>query len=72
LDILVVHASQEHDGLNERWFAGHRNGETGLSKPHTHDIERYREAVHWIQDRINANPNYLTDDTRFWVNVRAT
>jgi hypothetical protein len=72
LDVQVLHASQQRyglDGLDGLWFAGHRNGATGLAKPSTGDIRRYREAVEWIQDQLTADPRYLTDDTRFWVNV---
>jgi hypothetical protein len=75
LDVQVLHASQQHfasqqhSGSNRLWFAGHRNGATGLAKPFTGDIRRYREAVEWIQEQLNADPRYLTDDTRFWVNV---
>ncbi|SPO07343.1 uncharacterized protein DNG_10037 [Cephalotrichum gorgonifer] len=53
----------------EKWFAGHRNGETGLNNPNTEDIKFYRESIEWIQSQIDSNSVYKTDDTRFWVDV---
>ncbi|KAL4756450.1 uncharacterized protein BDW70DRAFT_154190 [Aspergillus foveolatus] len=53
------------------WFAGHRNGASGLSNPNTDDINNYKSAVYWIQQQIDSNSVYKTDDTRFWVNVQA-
>lgn len=51
------------------WFAGHRNGATGLSNPNTEDIKFYRESVEWIQSQIDSDAKYKSDDTRFWVDV---
>jgi hypothetical protein len=31
----------------------------------------YKNAVFWIQDQLESNTSYLTDDTRFWVDVVA-
>ncbi len=59
---------QQHYGY-ATWFAGHRNGETGINNPNTPDIWRYRNAVEWIQSRIDSNTVYRRDDTRFWVDV---
>ncbi|KAL0934030.1 uncharacterized protein CTRU02_210829 [Colletotrichum truncatum] len=53
----------------QKWFAGHRNGETGLNNPNTEDIKFYRESVEWIQRQIDSNSKYKSDDTRFWVDV---
>ncbi|CAH0025055.1 unnamed protein product [Clonostachys rhizophaga] len=53
------------------WFAGHRNGASGLSNPYTEDINKYKTAVQWIQAQIDSNSKYKTDDTRFWVDVEA-
>ncbi|KAL2835497.1 hypothetical protein BJY01DRAFT_238820 [Aspergillus pseudoustus] len=55
----------------DRWFAGHRNGATGLSNPNTDDINKYKNAVYWIQQQIDSNSVYRSDDTRFWVDVNA-
>ncbi|RKK71285.1 hypothetical protein BFJ69_g11133 [Fusarium oxysporum] len=59
---------QEYYGY-DKWFAGHRNGATGLSNPNTEDIRFYRESVEWIQAQIDSKSTYKTDDTRFWVDV---
>lgn len=59
---------QEYYGLDV-WFAGHRNGASGISNPNTPDIARYRSAIEWIQGQIDSNPSYSSDDTRFWVDV---
>lgn len=31
----------------------------------------YKNAVEWIQQQIESNTQYQTDDTRFWVDVTA-
>jgi hypothetical protein len=31
----------------------------------------YKNAVYWIQQQIDSNSAYLSDDTRFWVDVNA-
>lgn len=31
----------------------------------------YKNAVEWIQEQIESNDQYQTDDTRFWVDVPA-
>jgi hypothetical protein len=66
-DVQVLHASQTHFGA--RWFAGHRNGESGLLNPAGTDITRYRNAVQWIFLQLNMHPAYRTDDTRVYVDV---
>ncbi|KAE8353292.1 hypothetical protein BDV28DRAFT_111103 [Aspergillus coremiiformis] len=55
----------------DKWFAGHRNGASGLANPYTADIATYKNAVQWIQQQIDGNSNYKYDDTRFWVSVVA-
>jgi hypothetical protein len=67
-DISCLHQSQSHYGTNT-WFAGHRNGSSGLSNPNTTDINNYKTAVYWIQTQLNANSANLSNDTRFWVQV---
>jgi hypothetical protein len=69
LDVDTLHESQLRYGLAGPWWAGHRNGATGLAKPETSDIVNYRHAVENIQRRIIANPAYRTDNTRLWVYV---
>jgi hypothetical protein len=67
-DITCLHESQAYYGT-DRWFAGHRNGSTGLQNPDTADIKLYRSAVYWIRDQLNSGN--LSNDIRFWVNVPA-
>jgi len=69
-DVQVLHDSQTKNGITN-WFAGQRNGQSGLKDPDTSDIENYRSAVYWIDGKLTANPTYLTDDTRCWVNIPA-
>ncbi|KAG1456643.1 hypothetical protein G6F56_006784 [Rhizopus delemar] len=69
-DIKARQDSQNFYGA-DKWFAGHRNGQSGLSQPHTQDIENYKNGVNWIHDQLASNKKYLSDDTRFWVDVVA-
>ncbi|MFE7672628.1 carbohydrate-binding domain-containing protein [Streptomyces albidoflavus] len=69
-DLTCLHQNQAHYGLTT-WFAGHRNGASGLENPDTQDIAHYRDAVYWIRDQIDANGSNLGNDTRFWVDVPA-
>jgi len=69
-DIQCLHTCQNYYGLTT-WFGGHRNGETGINNPNTTDINNYTNAIYWIKSQIDSNSNYLTDNTRFWVNVPA-
>ena len=67
-DISCRHQAQTYYG-HDRWFAGHRNGETGLNNPNTADILAYRTAVYWIKAQLDASSSNLSNNTRFWVNV---
>lgn len=67
-DVYCLHQSQNHYGTNT-WFAGHRNGSTGLNNPNTTDINNYKTAIYWIQSQINSSSANLSNDTRFWVQV---
>ncbi len=69
-DIQVLHASQNKYGIYT-WFAGHRDGQSGLSNPGTTDINNYRTAVYWIQSQINSSSANRSNNTRFWVQVPA-
>jgi hypothetical protein len=69
-DIACAQQSQAYYGLN-RWFAGHRNGATGLANPNTADIKAYRDAIFWIKGQIDSNPANLSNNIRFWVQVPA-
>ncbi len=67
-DVSCLHQSQNHYGIN-RWFAGHRNGESGLNNPNTGDINGYKDAIYRIQNQINSNSANLSNNTRFWVDA---
>ncbi|KAI9304524.1 hypothetical protein BJ944DRAFT_266703 [Cunninghamella echinulata] len=67
-DIKARQASQKYYGA-DKWFGGHRNGETGLKNPYTSDINDYKNGVNWIHDQLARDPKYLRDDTRFWIDV---
>ncbi|KAI9366239.1 hypothetical protein BD770DRAFT_432934 [Pilaira anomala] len=67
-DIKARHESQNFYGADV-WFAGHRNGETGIHHPYTQDITDYKNGVNWIHNQLMSNEKYLTDDTRFWIDV---
>ncbi|KIM33839.1 hypothetical protein M408DRAFT_325423 [Serendipita vermifera MAFF 305830] len=72
LDIQLRHESQNHFGEGT-WFAGHRNGASGLSNPNTQDIQNYKDAIYWIRNQIQYNNNGagMTNDVRWWVDVPA-
>lgn len=71
LDVELLHACQRAFGLDRLWFSGHRNGLSDIRKPNTADIDAYRTAVYWIRDQLTAQSSCMTNDTRFWVDVRA-
>ena len=65
-----MHQCSSYYGI-DKWFAGHRNGATGLANPNTNDIKLYKTAVYWLKDRIDSSTSYKSDNTRFWVDVIA-
>jgi len=67
LDVQVYNECKQFFGV-ARWFAGHRNGQSGLDNPNTPDIARFREGWQWTFDNI---ANHLEDDVRFWVSIPA-
>lgn len=69
-DVACLHESEAFYGP-DTWFAGHRAGADGLATPGTADIERYRTAVGWITQQLDADPANLRNDVRFWVDVPA-
>jgi hypothetical protein len=69
-DVLCVNQSQRYYGLTA-WFAGERNGQTGISHPNTPDIAMYKTAVYWIQSQLTSQTANLSNNTRFWVAVPA-
>ncbi|KAJ9648888.1 hypothetical protein H2199_000801 [Coniosporium tulheliwenetii] len=69
-DVTARRECQDYYGY-DKWFAGHRNGASGLNNPNTQDIANYKTAVQWIQSQIDSDSRFRTDDTRFWVDVPA-
>jgi hypothetical protein len=69
-DVSCINQSQSHYGLT-LWFAGQRDGQSGLSNPNQTVITEYQVAVEWIESQLNASSSNRTNDTRFWVSVPA-
>ncbi|KAB8067769.1 hypothetical protein BDV29DRAFT_163033 [Aspergillus leporis] len=69
-DIKARHDGEKKYGFDV-WYAGHRNGQSGLDNPNTQDINNYRSAVKWIKSQLEGDKKYQSDDTRFWVEVVA-
>jgi hypothetical protein len=69
LDMQLLHASQDYFG--DLWWAGHRNGSTGLANPDTEDIRNFKKVMDWTYEQLNRDPMYLTNDVRFGVDVPA-
>lgn len=69
-DVSCISQSQSHYGLT-LWFAGQRDGQTGLSDPNQSIITEYQVAVEWIESQLNSSSANLSNDTRFWVSVPA-
>jgi len=69
-DVSCINQSQSHYGLT-LWFAGQRDGQSGLSNPNQTVITEYEVAVEWIESQLNSSSSNLSNDTRFWVSVPA-
>jgi hypothetical protein len=69
-DVSCINQGQGHYGLT-LWFAGQRDGQTGLSNPNQAIITEYEVAVEWIASQLNSSRSNLSNDTRFWVSVPA-
>ncbi len=69
-DVSCINQGQSHYGLT-LWFAGQRDGESGLSNPSQSVITEYEVAVEWIESQLNSSSSNLSNDTRFWVSVPA-
>jgi hypothetical protein len=48
----------------DKWFAGHRSGQTGLDNPNTRDNNTFKNAHAWIKKMLQNNQ---TNDVRFYV-----
>jgi hypothetical protein len=64
LDATVYNESRSYFG--SLWWAGHRNGQSGLTTPNTTDINNFKAAWQWTRNNIGS---HATDDVRFWVSV---
>jgi hypothetical protein len=69
-DVSCIKQGQSHYGLT-LWFAGQRDGTSGLSNPNQSVISEYVTAVDWIEAQLNSSSANLSNDTRFWVEVPA-
>jgi hypothetical protein len=67
LDIQVYHECRAMFP-GRKFFASHRNGETGFNNPYTGDIDRFIESYEWTLAHVGGHMN---DDTRFWVQIPA-
>jgi hypothetical protein len=65
LDVQVYIECRNYYGNN--WWAGHRNGSSGLSNPNTADIQNFKIGMDWTNTQIQNG--HLCDDVRFWVNL---
>ncbi len=66
LDVQVYNECRSYYG--DQWFAGHRNGSSGLSNPYTQDINNFRAGYNWTYNQLSGHE---CDDVRFWVNIPA-
>lgn len=64
LDVQVYNECRSYFGNN--WFAGHRNGSSGLSNPNTTDINNFKAGYDWTYNMLSGHE---TDDVRFWVSI---
>jgi len=49
-----------------KFFATHRDGETGFNHPFTTDIDKFIASYDWTLQHLQG---HASDDVRFWVNV---
>jgi len=66
LDVQVYNECRSYFGDN--WFAGHRNGSSGLSNPNTADINNFKTGYNWTYNQLSGHE---CDDVRFWVDIPA-
>ncbi|WP_083608214.1 carbohydrate-binding domain-containing protein [Teredinibacter haidensis] len=66
LDVQVYNECRNYFGSN--WFAGHRNGSSGLSNPNTTDINNFKAGYDWTYNQLSGHE---CDDVRFWVSIPA-
>ena len=66
LDVQVYNECRNYYG--NQWFAGHRNGSSGLANPNTQDINNFRTGYEWTYNQLAGHE---CDDVRFWVDIPA-
>lgn len=66
LDVQVYNECRNYYG--NQWFAGHRNGSSGLANPNTQDINNFRAGYEWTYNQLAGHE---CDDVRFWVDIPA-
>ena len=69
LDIRILYEGMEYSG--DLWWAGHRNGSTGLANPDTRDIYEFKAVVDWTDTQLAREPKFLANDIRFAVDYGA-
>lgn len=67
-DVAVYDACRDYFG--DRWWAGHRNGASGLQNPNTADIQNFKAAEDWTYEMLSSGDHFC-DDVRFWARVQA-
>jgi hypothetical protein len=66
LDVEVYTTCRDHFG--DRWWAGHRWGQTGLDGGGDQaDIDKFKAGMDWTWEMIRND--HLDDDVRFWVDM---
>ncbi|MDR7092127.1 carbohydrate-binding domain-containing protein [Cellvibrio fibrivorans] len=66
MDVQIYNECRNYYG--DQWFAGHRNGSSGLSNSNTQDINNFREGYNWTYNQLAGHE---CDDVRFWVSIPA-
>lgn len=68
LDVQVYVECRKYYGSS--WWAGHRNGSSGISNPNTPDIQNFKAGEDWTNQMIQSG-NHQCDNVRFWVSLPA-
>lgn len=64
LDVQVYKECRAYYG--DKWFAGHRWGQSGLDGKYAEDVKRFKAAHEWTKNLLK---NHQTNDVRFWVDI---
>ena len=63
-DVTVWNSIKSYYG--SKYWAVHRNGQSGYNTPNTTDINKFKTLNDWLNTKISG---HLTDDVRFWSNL---